>query len=215
MSERWEGYVGWLFVGTGIFLCCVLIVIWLVAKQRNRWDSIPGEQAAGTTAITNEDLVRRFIGPNQNYYINIWKLNLSRVPRGRFVMARSWNWPAALCFFPWALYRKMWLWAFAVPVATAVVTVALPSTPTNHLWAHLFALGLTGWWANALYLRRAIGKIEKIRSASVSEAQMLTQLDKAGGVSKVGAWFGGISYTLVELLSLYVVLRAHSDKLGF
>jgi hypothetical protein len=40
---------------------------------------------------------------------------------------RSWNWPAALCFFPWALYRKMWLWAFAVPVATTVVTVVLPS----------------------------------------------------------------------------------------
>jgi hypothetical protein len=213
MSERWEGFVGWLFFGTGIFVGCVLIVIWLVTKQRNRSDSIPRENAAGTTAIADEDLIRRFIGPNQNYYINIWKRNLSKVPRGRFVMARSWNWPAALCFFPWALYRKMWLWAFAVPVATAVVVVALPST--DHLWAHLVALGLTGWWANAFYLRRAIGKIEKIRSASVSEAQMLTHLDKAGGVSKVGAWFGGISYTLIELLSLYVVLRAHSDKLGF
>jgi hypothetical protein len=213
MSERWEGFVGWLFVGTGIFVGCVLIVIWLVTKQRNRSDSIPREDAAGPTAIANEDLIRRFIGPNQNYYINIWKRNLSKVQRGRFVMARSWNWPAALCFFPWALYRKMWLWAFAVPLATAVVAVALP--PSDHLFAHLVGMGLTGWWANALYLRRAIGKIEKLRSASASEAQMLTHLDKAGGVSKVGAWFGGISFTLIELLSLYVVFRAHSDKLGF
>jgi hypothetical protein len=213
MSQRWEGFIGWLFIGTGIVVGCVLIVIWLVDKQRNRSDSTPAEEASGTTAIADEDLVRRFIGPNQDYYINIWKRNLSQDSRGRFVVARSWNWPAALCFFPWALYRKMWLWAFAVPVATAVVTVVLPSV--NSLWAHVVALGLTGWWANAVYLHRAIGKIEKIRSASASEAQMLTQIDKAGGVSRVGAWFGGIAYTLIELLSLYVVLRAHSGKLGF
>lgn len=212
MSERWEGFVGWLFFGTGIFVGCVLIVIWLVAKQRNQSDSISREDAAGPTAIADEDLIRRFIGPNQNYYINIWKRNLSKVQRGRFVMARSWNWPAALCFFPWALYRKMWLWALAVPVATVVIAVVLPTTGP---WPHFFAMGLTGWWANALYLRRAIGKIENLRSASGSEAQMLTRLDKTGGVSRVGAWFGGTSFTLINLLSLYVVLRAHSDKLGF
>jgi Protein of unknown function (DUF2628) len=212
MSEWWEALLGWLFIGTGIFVGCVLIVIWLVTKQRNRSDSIPTEEAAGATAI-DEDLFRRFIGPNQNYYINIWKRGLSENQRGRFVMARSWNWPAALCFFPWALYRKMWLWAFAVPVATVVVTVAIPSI--NSLSAHLVQMGLTGWWANALYLSRTTRKFEKLISASVSEAQLLTQLDKAGGVSKVAAWFGGISFTLIELLSLYVVLRAHSDKFGF
>jgi len=212
MFERWEGIVGWLFVGTGILLSCVLIVIWLVTRQRHRLDPIPGEDAAGTTAIADEDLIRRFIGPNQDYYINIWKRNLLKDQRGRFAMARSWNWPAALCFFPWALYRKMWLWAFVAPAATVVVAVAFPST---NPWPHVIALALTGWWANALYLRGAIGKIEKIKSASVSEAQMLMRLDKTGGVSRVGAWLGGISFTLINLLSLFFVLRAHSDKLGF
>jgi len=53
MSERWEGFIGWLFIGTGIVVGCVLIVIWLVDKQRNRSDSTPAEEASGTTAIAD------------------------------------------------------------------------------------------------------------------------------------------------------------------
>jgi hypothetical protein len=106
----------------------------------------------------------------------------------------------------------MWLWAFAVTIASWAATAAFPSANPPLVFV---VIALTGWYGNGIYLQRGITKIQKIKSDSKSEAEMLTRIDKAGGVSKLPGWIGGIAFALINVLSLYVVLQARFPQLGF
>jgi hypothetical protein len=50
----------------------------------------PANSSEGITAISDEGLLRRFIGPNQDYYIRIWTRNVER-GGGLFGVARRWT----------------------------------------------------------------------------------------------------------------------------
>src|SRR4029077_12024131 len=68
--------------------------------------------------VDDDFLLRRFIGPNADHYIAIYNTALAKNPRKPFSVMRSWNWPAALFFLPWALYRKMWVFAGSMMLST-------------------------------------------------------------------------------------------------
>jgi hypothetical protein len=206
MSAPLAEVIAWLLIGTGGLVACVAGVIWIRKRRDQRQDeNIHSAFTPGGT-LDDEYLFRRFVGPNQDYYVEIWKRVVPSAARGRRVLARRWNWAAALCFFPWALYRKIWLWAFAVPIVTVAVAVAVPAI---NPWPHVFAIGITGWWGNELYVRHAATRAEKIKLESASDEEMIIHLDRAGGVSRIAAWFGAIVFASINLLSLFVVLHVH------
>ena len=163
--------------------------------------SIPDQTAA---SVEDEELLRRFIGPNANHYIDIWKKSRAK-NAGRFVMRPSWNWAAALFFWPWALYRKLWLWAFL-----DFLLFHIPGMFRNEfLLLSAPMIVVTGLYGNGLYLRHALARIAKLKATSTSRDELLERLEKAGGVSKAAVWFGfGMVIALVVLLRVFVALNA-------
>jgi hypothetical protein len=155
-------------------------------------------------ALGDVELLRRFIGPNANYYVDIWKVNRSR-NAGRFVMRPSWNWAAAMFFWPWALYRKMWLWAFL-----GFLLFHIPGLSGNEYLVLSIPMSVvTGLFGNGLYLRHALARIAKIKTTSTSKDELLERVEKAGGVSKAAVWLSfGMVIALVALLRLFVALNA-------
>ena len=163
--------------------------------------SIPDQTAA---SVSDEQLLRRFIGPNANYYIDIWKRNLSKDAERRFRMRPSWNWAAALLLWTWTLYRKMWLLAFLEFLLMHV----LSAFRSEGLVLSILMSVVAGVYGNSLYLRHALARIAKIRATSESDEELLKRLEKAGGGSRVAVWssFGAI-VALVFLLWLFAELN--------
>lgn len=117
----------------------------------------------------------------------------------------GWSWPGFLVPFPWALYRKMWSVAAAFAVLPIVVSLV---SATGSVGAY----GAFGLSAKVLYVWHACRKIEKIRAKSGSEAELLAKVDRAGGVSKAGAIFGGIVMACAFLLAVLAVVVAEQQR---
>src|ERR1700737_3208474 len=81
---------------------------------------LPAEQQ--TSALDDKSLLRRFFGANAAHYLALWNKAEITSP-GSPLRVPSWNWPAALCFLPWALYRKIWLVAGAMTLASVVLSL--------------------------------------------------------------------------------------------
>ena len=143
----------------------------------------------------DDDLLRRFIGPNADHYIAIYNTARAENPDKPFRTMRRWSWPAALWFLPWALYRKMWLFGGSMAIAGIILSLLFPSVGT------VTGLGLavvTGFISNGSYLQFATGKIAKLKAISNSEEELLARLHRAGDVSRFGAWFGVIVLVFAE-----------------
>src|SRR3982751_944133 len=76
--------------------------------------------------VNDELLLRRFIGPEAHHYMEIFYEAQAKNPESPLSAIRDWNWPAALCFLPWALYRKMWLFGGSMTIVGLVLTVLFP-----------------------------------------------------------------------------------------
>jgi hypothetical protein len=163
-------------------------------------------------SVSDEALLRRFIGPNANYYIDVWKRNRSKDAERRFRMRPSWNWPAALFLWTWVLYRKMWLLAFLAFLLMHV----LSAFRSEGLVLSALMIVATGVYGNSLYLRHALARIAKIRASSSSEEEVLKRLEKAGGASKGAVWsaFGAI-VAFIFLLWLFAQLNLKYHFIDF
>jgi hypothetical protein len=139
--------------------------------------------------VDDQYLLRRFIGPEAEHYIAIYSKARAHNPDKPFSRMRSWSWPAALWFLPWALYRKMWLFGGAMAIAGIIVALLFPPVATA---TGLGLALLTGFISNRAYLQLATGKIAKLKAICDSEEELLARIHRAGGVSPFGAWFGVI-----------------------
>ena len=83
----------------------------------------PGQKAA----VTDELLLRRFIGANASHYLEIYCEARAKNPARPLGAIRDWSWPAALLFLPWALYRKMWLFGGSVTIVGIILTLLFPA----------------------------------------------------------------------------------------
>src|SRR5947209_6878417 len=100
--------------------------------------------------VTDELLLRRFIGPEAHHYMEIYYEALAKNPDRPLGAIRAWSWPAALLFLPWALYRKMWLFAGSVTIVGIILALLFPLLGTP------IGLGLavtTGFISNRVYLQ--------------------------------------------------------------
>lgn len=149
-------------------------------------------------AVTDDFLLRHFLGANASHYMEIYYEARARNPAKPLSAMRSWSWPAALFFLPWALYRKMWLFGGGVTIVGIALSLLFPlvSTPIG--------LGLavvTGFISNRTYLQLAIRKIDKLKAISASQEELLARVQQAGGVSQFGAWFGVIVIVCASLVA--------------
>ena len=99
----------------------------------------------------------------------------------------TWNWPALFFFFPWALYRKMWVYAAIYVVGGMVLALYTPSI--------LITLGWMFLWpciANYLYFKQAAGAAQ----AAIAKPGSDKTLAKSGGVSRLAVVLG-IVFTMV------------------
>ncbi len=145
----------------------------------------------------DDDLLRKFIGPNADHYIAIYNTARAENPDKPFSRLWSWSWPAALWFLPWALYRKMWLFGGSMAIAGIILALLFPFAATA------IGLGLavvTDFISNRTYLQLATGKIAKLKAKSGSEEEFLVRVHRAGDVSHFGAWFGAIVVVLANLI---------------
>jgi hypothetical protein len=153
--------------------------------------------------VDDDYLLRRFIGPNADHYIAIYNTARAKNPEKPFSVMRSWSWPAALWFLPWALYRKMWLFGGSMTIVAIILSLLFPSVATV---TGLALAVVTGFISNRTYLQLATGKINKLKAISESEEELLARLTRAGDVSHFGAWFGVIVLvfaTLVAFVTAY------------
>jgi len=157
--------------------------------------------------VTDELLLRRFIGPEAHHYMEIFYEAQARSPDKPLGAVRAWSWPAALLFLPWALYRKMWLFGGSMTMVGIVLTLLFPPASTP------IGLGLavvTGFIGNRVYLQFAAGKIAKLKAISASEEELLARVQHFGGVSSLGAWFGVIVIVFASLSAFAAALTAGS-----
>ena len=139
------------------------------------------------------DAVEVFIGPNSRYYLN--RFSQLRGAGARLLSLFSWHWPAFICFYHWAMYRKLWKWA-AINFAGWLLLVANASSILVYgIWI-IFWTGL----ANFLYWRRVRTYASNFSSSNEDDpAPTLADglqpfgrddLERVGGVSRLGLIFG-------------------------
>ena len=163
---------------------------------------LPAEQQP---VVDDDYLLRRFIGPEAAHYMAIYAEARRNSRDQPFKGLWRWNWPAALWFLPWALYRKMWLFGGSMAIAGIIVALLFPQVAT------VTGLGLavvTGFISNRAYLQFAIAKVAKLKTISESEEDLLTRIHQAGGVSAFGAWFGVIVIVCSSMVAFITAYNA-------
>ncbi len=131
------------------------------------------------------DSSKTFVGPNGTYYDEAWRW---MDWRGQI---RSWNWPAALTFGLWFAYRRLYWHAGVYLIWIGALVAALVNGVHVALvtGAALLIAGLTGQYANTLYLqmfRRAVTHVTE--KGEGDYAALTAQLAAAGGVSMKAPW---------------------------
>ncbi|MFO0700642.1 MAG: DUF2628 domain-containing protein [Nitrospira sp.] len=165
--------------------------------------SASDEPAAGNTTARpiqdEETLWRLFIGPNADYYLNVFK-KFSSNGQPRFAL--SWNWPAFLYIsFLWFLYRKMYLHAFVYAVGPMVSTYLTGDVSAGIVWSVM-----AGATANYLYYWHCWEHIGEMKRASrMDPAAQETAAKESGGVQPYVIWVGVVFYliflaTLVKMI---------------
>lgn len=174
-------------------------------------------------APTRETLYTAIIGPkNTVYYLRAFA---KRDAGGRFL---TWNWPACLFGFYWALHRKLWGFAFGsialavlfgtlagLLVAAVVVLAHIElSDPTATYRLVGFVAGmLAGTFGNGLYHRKALRLLAETAHLTDPE-ERLAELRRRGGVWHLGKALLivlGLVLLLVLALLLYDGTRSRDD----
>lgn len=119
---------------------------------------------------------RTFIGKNADKYLTTFeKFTVNSADQ----FALTWHWPAFFIPFFWALYRKLYLWAF---VALLLSSVGVKIPYVGFLVPNII-FGIAG---NYIYYTRVKKKTLQIRQIySSSDTQRTAELARAGGVSNL------------------------------
>jgi tetratricopeptide (TPR) repeat protein len=148
---------------------------------------------------------------NQAYYLEKFKL----FDQEKDSLKPSWNWWAFLSFGTWALYRKMYGWAFIwvlIEVVMVVVSKIKPSDTFNWVTVLVILAGLatlaiwiaSGLYGNALYHRFINKKIRKAENADVNaeEQAVIQRLNRSSGVH---AWVLYLTAASLLFIALCIV----------
>ena len=147
--------------------------------------------------VSEDSLLRTFIGPNADKFLQLHEKRQVRKRAWRF------NWAAFFFTLPWLFYRKMYLHGIVVLLVPILIALVFPRLSTSS------GLGLAvviGMYGNGNYLDAARRRIGKIEALGLPAAERDERLRERGGVSAIGASFGAL--IVIALISLPFVLQA-------
>lgn len=147
---------------------------------------------------THNDLLRVFVGPGADYYLDVAQDFRDGV-RYRYHI------PAFFLGVLWMLYRKM----YAAFVITALVLTLeqqletwlfpqLENVPAWNVLLNLLTASVIGFLANRWYLNHALDKIAEVQALDLPDEQTLAELRRRGGTS----WLGPVALLVVIFLAL-------------
>lgn len=135
-------------------------------------------------AQTDADLLRSFIGPNADRYLETFK-KFSGPAGPKFAL--TWHWPAFVFEpFLWFLYRKMYVYALIYAIGPAMAFYMTQDLSADIIWRII-----AGASANYIYFWHAkeqLAKIKSERSMGTESRQKL--LGELGGVQPYVVWVG-------------------------
>lgn len=136
-----------------------------------------------------------FVGKNSHYYRSKWEKSTDDR------MFQSWNWAAFLFPFFWFAYRRMYIEAFFLFLASAFSLLI----PLSGLGIKIFV----GLYANSLYRRKALKVIRNTNGMLESDARIY--IEKNGGTSIISV-FTAIFLSLILSGTVILGIVLYSDS---
>lgn len=170
-----------------------------------------GVSSVGADVISDDQAqlqayLEAYIGHNVDKYqraINyVLAEKIHRVDADRI----GWIWGAFVYPLSWAMYRK--LWGFAATIFAMIlfdVYVMSDVAPDFHGIGIIVGI-VTATSGKYIYVSRAKKKIKRIVAQAASPADALTQIEKLGGVSRLGGWIGALPLIAVVVIGAMVLL---------
>ena len=167
--------------------------------------SQPEPPIATITSHIDEDLWRKFIGPNADRYLDHFKkFGLGEEPR----FALTWNWPAFLYIsFLWFLYRKMYVYAAVYALGPMISTYLTGDLTVGLVWSIM--AGATANYVYYWHCREQIGEIKK--SSWADPIKQDEALKEAGGVQPYVIWVGVALYILFAMTMIKLLQNGLPD----
>ena len=187
----------------------------LVARAKFRGDdaqSRDGPQAGAAAeprALTDDEAISAFVGPNWRAYRKLW-LAMRGAPR----LTSSPSLSAALFAGVWLVYRKQYAAGVGFIALQALLGVYVaPLTPV----AQLLVAAFLGRYGKSIVLIDGVAKLETVRKMSLPPGAALENLSRAGGVSPLAATLALVALAALmasSAASIFEAVQAPAALLG-
>jgi hypothetical protein len=176
-----------------------------------RFADIGVSETTATATDSEEDrLIRAFIGPNADRYLEQFR-KFSKDGTTRFAL--TWHWPTFLFDpFLWFLYRKMYLYALVYAIGPVLSAYMTGDVTVGIVWRVV-----AGASANYIYCWHVKEQVAEIRRSQAAEPAARDRLlEDIGGVQPYVLWLGvGLHIILVALLVVAISKGpSERDKTG-
>ncbi len=144
----------------------------------------PAVEPEQVTPQTDTELLKAFIGPNADRYLETFK-KFSGPNGSQFAL--TWHWPAFVFEpFLWFLYRKMYVYALIYAIGPAMAFYITQDLSADIVWRVI-----AGGSANYIYFWHAKEQLAKIKSERATGGETRQQmLGELGGVQPYVVWVG-------------------------
>ncbi|HZH50473.1 MAG TPA: DUF2628 domain-containing protein [Microvirga sp.] len=164
---------------------------------------ISSESAGDTVShsqppAVSDALFVSFVRPNSPAYLDTLEKMRAKDPALRR-SPLTWCWPAFLVTVPWLLYRKLYLPAAIVALGPLALAIIFPKLAGINMSGVFVVFGMLG---KPLYVQSALKRIEKLRKRTMSQEELRSLAERAGGVSVVGAVLGSVF--LIGMFALHL-----------
>lgn len=156
-------------------------------------DISPSQPSAASDA-----LFVSFVGPNSPIYQDTLQKMRAKDPELR-KLPPTWCWPAFLITVPWLLYRKLYVLAAVVALGPIALEIIFPKLSGMNMSAIFVIFGVLG---KPFYVQFAFKRIEKLRKRARNQEDLQALVEKAGGVSVLGAVLGSVFMICIIALRL-------------
>ncbi len=157
-------------------------------------DHIESQGDGDSPALTEEDMLKIFVGPNSDKFVDIYRAEQTK-SQAKF-MSRF-NFVVMLFPTAWFFYRKLYLIGVGVLLFPFILITIFPALSEISMAGGAGALAVLG---NSLYVWFALKRIKKLKDQNINEDELKERLASMGGTSPVGAAFGAL--ILASLIAL-------------
>jgi hypothetical protein len=173
-----------------------------VASDDSRQTEEQKSPVFDSKTLSNDVLYRAAVGDfNSEYYVE----KFERFDEQRSGYTLNWNWPAFLFSVPWALYRKMYGWFFALLGIFVFAGILEKNGATLAAGLIFWVVSITfGVYANSIYYNRILGKISAFRATTSDDKKFISQLRDEGGVH-LWAKYVAIAFWAFSLVVIFFV----------